>query len=390
MGGLVDNLLSLARLDEGSSARARRRGPDRACARRRSRRPGGGTRPTDHLDRGLGRARRRRTRCESGRSSRICSRTRANTRRPVRRGRGTCRRDRDGCAHRRDRRRCGHRPMRAVSAPSTASGGAKARPVHPIAAVVSDSRSWPRLPLLTVGSHASKPTARRSEARTSSSSCPLAPRAERFRLHKLRSSWVEVGLRFVGLDGGMHFRVMRYLAVALGAPLVFAACGGGSGSSSASGVRRFDDLDGPGFDCAGDRAPRLSAEARRDTARRLRQRWSAGRRIAAVRFRPGGTPRSLPAGVDLQKLQSAIQACGGAAGGFPGGGQNAQAFQAYTCCLSDHGVKVPTADRDPGRRRPSTATRARSSRRTRCARRCCRTRRRPRRTEGGTPSCARV
>lgn len=57
-------------------------------------------------------------------------------------------------------------------------------------------------------------------------------------------------------------------------------------------------------------------------------------------FPAGGTPGSLPAGVDQQKLQSAIKACGGG-NGFPGGGRNREAFQAYTSCLGDHGVKVP-------------------------------------------------
>ena len=59
-------------------------------------------------------------------------------------------------------------------------------------------------------------------------------------------------------------------------------------------------------------------------------------------FPAGGTPGSLPGGVDQQKLQSAFKACGGG-NGFPGGGggRNSQAFQAYTSCLGDHGVKVP-------------------------------------------------
>ena len=133
---------------------------------------------------------------------------------------------------------------------------------------------------------------------------------------------------------------MGYLAVALGAPLVFAACGGGSGSSSSSGSG--------GSTTSTVRGSSAQATALRDCLQKRGVTLPAGFGNGGPPSggsRPsvpaGGAPPSLPAGVDLQKLQSAMQACGGSGNGFPGGGQNAQAFQAYTGCLSDHGVKVP-------------------------------------------------
>ena len=60
---------------------------------------------------------------------------------------------------------------------------------------------------------------------------------------------------------------------------------------------------------------------------------------------PGGPPGSLPAGGG-EKFQKAMQACGNLApaGGFGGGGnRNPEALKAYTSCLSDHGVTVPTS-----------------------------------------------
>ena len=58
----------------------------------------------------------------------------------------------------------------------------------------------------------------------------------------------------------------------------------------------------------------------------------------------GGPQFSIP-GVSSDKLQAAMSACRSklpsGAGGF-GGGANSQAFQAYTSCLRDHGVTVPT------------------------------------------------
>lgn len=62
----------------------------------------------------------------------------------------------------------------------------------------------------------------------------------------------------------------------------------------------------------------------------------------------GGTRGTLPAGVDRQKFQQALQACGGGNGFGGGGGANAQAFTAYLSCLSDHGVAVPTSTSTSG------------------------------------------
>jgi len=49
--------------------------------------------------------------------------------------------------------------------------------------------------------------------------------------------------------------------------------------------------------------------------------------------------------VSQQAVQAAFSACQSklpSGGGFGGGGANAQDLQAYTSCLGDHGVKVPT------------------------------------------------
>jgi hypothetical protein len=62
----------------------------------------------------------------------------------------------------------------------------------------------------------------------------------------------------------------------------------------------------------------------------------------------GGTPPSLPAGVDSQAFQSAMQACQSLAPAGGRGGPGGQAFQAYTSCLADHGVNVASASTDSG------------------------------------------
>jgi len=67
--------------------------------------------------------------------------------------------------------------------------------------------------------------------------------------------------------------------------------------------------------------------------------------VMSARPRPTGSRAPFtPTGVDPQKFQKAIQACGGSgfAGGLSGagrGGQNSTAFQAFSSCLKDHGVK---------------------------------------------------
>jgi len=134
--------------------------------------------------------------------------------------------------------------------------------------------------------------------------------------------------------------MIRYLVVVFAAPLALAACGGGSGSSKSSAssgstttVKGASAQGAALSDCLKQHGVTLPA--------------GFGNGGPPAGGTPGsipsdGTPGSLPAGVDVQKLQSAMQACGGAGGRFPGGGQNSQAFKAYTSCLSDHGVKVPT------------------------------------------------
>jgi hypothetical protein len=49
-----------------------------------------------------------------------------------------------------------------------------------------------------------------------------------------------------------------------------------------------------------------------------------------------------PAGVDAAKYKTALAACKSKLPTFGGGGQNNTAFQAYTSCLKDHGVTLPT------------------------------------------------
>jgi hypothetical protein len=137
----------------------------------------------------------------------------------------------------------------------------------------------------------------------------------------------------------MHLRVLQYGVLTLGAALAVAACGGG-GSSSASGTTTT---------VKGNAAAGQSAALRNCLKQHgvtLPAGFGGGNGAPPSggtpgSFPAGGTPGSLPGGVDAQKLQSAFQACGGSGGGFPGGGQNGQALQAYTSCLSDHGVKVP-------------------------------------------------
>jgi hypothetical protein len=69
----------------------------------------------------------------------------------------------------------------------------------------------------------------------------------------------------------------------------------------------------------------------------------------------GTPPRGSFPGGNNSKFQEAFSACrsklpNGGNGG-PGFGQNSQAFQAYTSCLKDHGVKTPSTNgsaADPG------------------------------------------
>jgi hypothetical protein len=137
----------------------------------------------------------------------------------------------------------------------------------------------------------------------------------------------------------MHTRLLRYGVLALGALLALSACGGGSASGSAAS--------GSTTTTVKDSTSRTALSAcLKQHGVTLPAGFGSGGNGGPPpggvpgSFPAGGTPGSLPAGVDQQKLQSAIKACGGTGNGFPGGGQNRQAFQAYTSCLGDHGVKV--------------------------------------------------
>jgi hypothetical protein len=154
----------------------------------------------------------------------------------------------------------------------------------------------------------------------------------------------------------MHTRLLRYGVLALGAPLALSACGGGSSPS-------------PSSTASGSTTTTVKGSASQTALRDCLQQHGVTLPAGFGNGGPpsggppsgeppgslpaGGTPGSLPAGVDQQKLQSAIQACGGTGNKFPGAGQNSQAFQAYTSCLGDHGIKVgkttgstpPTFDR---------------------------------------------
>jgi hypothetical protein len=60
---------------------------------------------------------------------------------------------------------------------------------------------------------------------------------------------------------------------------------------------------------------------------------------------PGGGPLGKPKGVSTKTYNAAQKACASKLPSFGArgaNGKNAQDFQAYLSCLSDHGVKVPT------------------------------------------------
>ena len=136
----------------------------------------------------------------------------------------------------------------------------------------------------------------------------------------------------------MSIRILRYCAILIATPLVLAACGGGSGSAKASASGDSTTTTAKGAQGA------AFADCLKQHGVTLPAGFGNGGPPSGGTpgsLPAGQTPGSLPAGVDTQKLQSAMQACGGGRG-FPGGGQNSQAFQAYTACLRDHGVKVPT------------------------------------------------
>jgi hypothetical protein len=141
----------------------------------------------------------------------------------------------------------------------------------------------------------------------------------------------------------MQIRRLPLLVLAVGVSLLLAACGG-STSASPSSTSTTN-----GASTANGSQSNLSAclKAKGIT---LPAGFGAGRggpsgaSGGTPGSRPAGaTPRTLPAGVNRQQFQQALQACGGGNGFGRGGGANTQAFTAYLSCLSDHGVTVPTS-----------------------------------------------
>ncbi|MDO8731050.1 MAG: hypothetical protein Q7L55_00505 [Actinomycetota bacterium] len=149
---------------------------------------------------------------------------------------------------------------------------------------------------------------------------------------------------------------------ALGLAASLVACGSGSDSSTSSAEApavTSSQAPNPQSSANGDpnnSAPQSSAvreELRACLAKKgitLPSRAPDAVRPTAV---PTGAPqagqgfaggRGLPAGVDQQSFQAAMQACGGNfGGGFQAGanGPGSTAFQAYRSCLTDHGVTLP-------------------------------------------------
>jgi hypothetical protein len=148
----------------------------------------------------------------------------------------------------------------------------------------------------------------------------------------------------------MQVRLSPFLVLAVGALLVVAGCGGGSAATSASaaststtgGASTANDGQAALRSCL--KKQGIDLPAGNGLGRGAPPSGASGPSGAPPgSFPADGTRGSLPAGVDQEKFQKAIQACGGNRNGFPGGGANGQAFTAYFSCLSDHGVTVPTS-----------------------------------------------
>jgi hypothetical protein len=146
----------------------------------------------------------------------------------------------------------------------------------------------------------------------------------------------------------MHSQLLRFCVLAVGAPFVVVGCGGGSGSPSASAAGNTTTSSAP---TANNQSALRSCMQKRgvDLPAGFGQGGPPGGGPGGSGPTPGslpqgGAPGSAPGGVDQQKLQAAIKACGGTAGGFGGAGAGgSQAFAAYLSCLVDHGVSVPTS-----------------------------------------------
>lgn len=174
-------------------------------------------------------------------------------------------------------------------------------------------------------------------------------------IHDRASTPVDLHHRWVGLDGSMNSRLRWLCAVAIGAPVLLAACGGSAGSASSSTTTTTSagrGAQGSAFTaCLKQHGVTLPAGGFGGSG--------GGPGGGGPPQGPSGTPPSgLPGGgtggagpsisipgVSQQKVQAAFSACQSKlprGGRFGGGGANAQDLQAYTSCLGDHGVKVPT------------------------------------------------
>ena len=149
----------------------------------------------------------------------------------------------------------------------------------------------------------------------------------------------------------MRLNKISPLFLATGVTMVLASCGGGSSSDRARTTTPPTSTGSAGSgaitaalrDCLKSHGVELPAGVGNG------QGGFPGPGAADGGGANGATPPSLPSGFDPEKMQQAFKDCGGSFpnGGSPGGA-NSQAFQAYTSCLRDHGVKVPTSSSTPG------------------------------------------
>jgi hypothetical protein len=154
----------------------------------------------------------------------------------------------------------------------------------------------------------------------------------------------------------MHKRLLRLPAFATGAVLVLglASCGGSASPSSAASATTTPTTTKGGSsasqsafrDCLSKQGVNLPAGFGNGGPGGPGGNGGPPEGGPPTGGTPGGNPPgSLPAGGG-EKFRKALQACGNLApaGGFRGGGNpNPAALKAYTSCLSDHGVKVPTS-----------------------------------------------
>jgi hypothetical protein len=148
----------------------------------------------------------------------------------------------------------------------------------------------------------------------------------------------------------MSNRLGGLTALACSAGFLLAACGGGGAKANASSTSSTNGAgDRSAFtSCLKDHGVTLPASGFTPPAGGGANGGGPPGGGAPGGGVPGGNGNSGPQfsipGVSNDKLQAALSACRSKlpnGGGF-GGGANSQAFQAYTSCLRDHGVTVPT------------------------------------------------